>query len=52
MCITIVLLVLLVFLIAVDVIIVLIGIWLIFTLFGDAACAIKRLLKRKKDQCK
>ena len=38
--------------IVVDVIIVLIGIWLIFTLFGDAARVIKRLLKRKKDQCK
>lgn len=52
MCIAIVLLVFLAFLIVVDVIIVLIGIKLIFTLFGDAACVIKRLLKRKKDQCK
>ena len=38
--------------IVVDVIIVLIGIWCIFALLGDAARVIKRLLKRKKDQCK
>lgn len=43
---------LLVFLTAVDVIIVLVGIWSIFILFRDAARVIKRLLKRKKDQCK
>lgn len=42
--------VLLVFLTAVDVIVILMGIWLIFTLFGDAACVIKRLLNRKKSQ--
>lgn len=46
---------LLVFLIAVDVVVVLVVIWFVVNLFGDAAYAIKEMLKRrraKKDRSK